>query len=268
MLKASREAKIHTSWINQNEAYEAALQKFVKAVLADSPKNPFLKDFAVLRRRVAFYGRLNALAQLLLKMTSPGIPDFYQGRELWDYSLVDPDNRRPIDYEHRRTVLAELKKQMGEAGQNPASFAAELLASAHDGRVKLYLIYMVLNFRRIHADLFSRGDYIPLQAIGEKQDHVCAFKRKWGKDEIIIVVPRLVMRLTGGIERAPLGETVWQDTWLALPSDQSGQDYRDLFTGETVSTSEYGDRVGLSLSIIFRSFPMALLERRPDTRSL
>src|SRR5262245_21822059 len=170
MQKATKEAKVHTSWINPNEEYDAAVRLFVEHLLPESGQSPFLSDLLALQRRVAFFGRFNSLSQVLLKLTGPGVPDIYQGCELWDYSLVDPDNRRPVDYRRRREVLAGLQDRIaGAAGHEEperglAGLASELVDGAEDGKIKAYVIYQGLNFRRAHTALFERGDYLPLEA--------------------------------------------------------------------------------------------------------
>jgi (1->4)-alpha-D-glucan 1-alpha-D-glucosylmutase len=262
MLKAIREAKVHTSWVNPNEAYEAAVQGFVRAAMEEGSKNLFLKDLPNLQQRVSFYGRFNALAQLLLKMTSPGVPDFYQGTELWNYSLVDPDNRRPVDYEHTRTHLTELKKRIAQG--DLAALASDLLDLCHDGRIKLYLTYRTLNFRREHSDLFSSGDYTPLEVSGEKKDCVCTFARSLGTETILVFVPRLIVRLTGRTEQVPLGPNIWQDTRIILPTHLPPHKYRNLFTGELVATDALRHALTLRLADVFQRFPVALLERIPE----
>ncbi|MBI2908933.1 MAG: malto-oligosyltrehalose synthase [Chloroflexi bacterium] len=273
MLKATKEAKVHTSWVNANEEYDAAVQNFVSRLLAgDSEDRPgsvptgvgmrrdFLADFLPFQRRVAYYGQFNALSQVLLKLASPGVPETYQGNELWDFSLVDPDNRRPVDYQLRRALLADLRKRVNRSGGELSGLAKELLDTGPDGRIKLYLTYRTLNFRRAHAELFSNGAYLPLEATGEKRDHVCAFARTSGEEMIIVAVPRLVLHLTGGAEQPPLGEAAWRDTWLTLPVGE-GRGYRNLFTGEVLGIQEYAGRPGFSLGTIFADFPAALLER-------
>jgi len=259
MLKAIREAKVHTSWVNPNEAYEAAVQGFVRATLKEGSRNLFLKDLPELQQRVAFYGRLNALAQLLLKMTSPGVPDFYQGTELWSYSLVDPDNRQPVDYEQRRRAFSDLKTQVEQAGKDLAGLAAKLLESAEDGRVKLFLTYRTLNFRRQHSDLFSKGDYVPLEVAGEHQEHVCAFLRTFGEHQFVVAVPRLVVGLTGGVEQVPLGQRAWSNTCIFIPTEYPKIDFENVLTGETLSGEERSGRIGLPASEVFGSFPVSLL---------
>jgi (1->4)-alpha-D-glucan 1-alpha-D-glucosylmutase len=260
MHKATKEAKVHTSWINPNEAYDAAVSNFVRSALADNRTNRFLKEFQPFQQRVAFYGQFDSLSQVLLKLTSPGIPDTYQGTELWDFSLVDPDNRKPVDYQYRRSLLSDLKNRTNDDREDLRMLVRELLETSPDGRIKLYVIHRTLNFRRIHPALFSRANYVPLKAIGEKQDHVCAFARSWEGEVIVITVPRLIVRLTGGSEQPPLGAGIWKDTHLALPTEIIGQPYRNLFTGETISVRVGSGKASLPLSVIFQSFPIALLE--------
>jgi (1->4)-alpha-D-glucan 1-alpha-D-glucosylmutase len=279
MQKATKESKVHTSWINPNEAYDAAVRNFVLGILEDTPKNAFLENMNAFQARVAFFGQFNALAQLLLKLTSPGMPDIYQGNELWDFSLVDPDNRRPVDYERRRVVLAQLQERVKQAEQHDTSngrsgatlgdLARELLETSQDGRIKLYVTWRTLTYRRDHDQLFSYGTYRSLDTSGAKQEHVCAFVCTSGRRrgatppdaEIVVVVPRLVTRLTGGVEQPPLGAEIWQDTWLELPQAAVGQQYANLFTGEILTVEEREGRTGMSLAAIMAVFPVALLER-------
>jgi (1->4)-alpha-D-glucan 1-alpha-D-glucosylmutase len=261
MQKATREAKVHTSWINPNEDYDAAVRQFVARLLPEgaTEADPFLADLAGLQRRVAFFGYWNSLAQVLLKLTSPGVPDLYQGTELWDFSLVDPDNRRPVDYRRRREVLAELQRRIGEAGSDLAALTAELLAELPDGRVKAYVTYQTLRFRREHENLFARGAYLSLEAAGARRDHVCAFARAAGEEVVLVVVPRLVVGLTGGAERPPLGAEVWGKTRLLLPPYLAGRSYRNVFTGETVAATDEGGAAGPLLADTLARFPVALL---------
>ncbi|MGE5193234.1 MAG: malto-oligosyltrehalose synthase, partial [Deltaproteobacteria bacterium] len=150
MLKATREAKMNTSWISPNEAYETATRDFVAAILSESPRAHFLADFEPFARQIADLGIWNSLAQTVLKLTSPGVPDFYQGTELFDFSLVDPDNRRPVDFARRREMLPALEQRIDAAADGGAGLAAELLAARTDGRIKLYLILKLLDYRREH----------------------------------------------------------------------------------------------------------------------
>jgi (1->4)-alpha-D-glucan 1-alpha-D-glucosylmutase len=264
MYKATMEAKIHTSWVNPNKEYETAVRNFVTRLLDTKRRNRFLEDFTAFQRRVAYFGQFNALAQVLLKLTSPGVPDIYQGTELWDFSLVDPDNRRPVDYQRRRSLLNDLKAKANRAGRDLIPLLQELLGASQDGRIKLYLICRTLNFRRSHKDLFLRGTYLPLEATGEKKDHLCAFARVLAGEAILVAVPRLVVGLTGGLEQPPLGAGTWRDTRILLPSETAGPVYQDLFTGQTLSAEERDGKAALVLADVFSHFPVALLERRPQ----
>jgi (1->4)-alpha-D-glucan 1-alpha-D-glucosylmutase len=256
MQKATNEAKVHTSWINPNEAYDAALEKFVCETLDSKRSGRFLNDLIRFTERVAYYGQFNSLAQLLLKLTSPGVPDIYQGTELWNFSLVDPDNRRPVDYEQRQHLLAELRQHSGS--EQRQILAQKLLETGHDGKIKLYLTERTLAFRRDHPNLFNKGDYRPLEAVGPRQNHVIAFSRTSADEQILVVAPRLIVGLTGGTERPPLGH-IWTDTWLNLPGEAAGRRYTNIFTGQTLSLEHSNGLSGLPLPNIFSYFPVALL---------
>jgi len=263
MNKATKEAKARTSWINANEQYDAAVQSFVQRLLAEGD-NPFLEAFRPLQRRVAFFGRLNSLSQTLLKLASPGVPDFYQGTELWDFSLVDPDNRRPVDYQLRQTLLADMKKRATAKAAGLSALASELLASSADGRIKLYLTSRVLAFRRENGQLFAEGTYEPIEVQGEKADHVVAFARRLGDEGVLVIAPRLVAGLTKGEERFPLGFELWGNTTLALPTGWGGHRFRNLLTGQVVpagqkSQGEKSSGATLAVAEVLSSFPVALL---------
>jgi (1->4)-alpha-D-glucan 1-alpha-D-glucosylmutase len=254
MQKATREAKLHTSWINPNEEYDAALAEFVQAILSPATAGPFLDDLAGFARRVAAFGRVNSLAQTLLKLSAPGVPDTYQGAELWDLSLVDPDNRRPVDYELRRRHLAELRERSADDSARQ-KLAAELLAHSRDGRVKLYLTAEALRHRREHPRLYADGSYTALEATGAKAAHVCAFARALNAEAAIVVAPRLVVGLTGGDEAPPVG-AVWGDTALALPPELAGARLRDVLSGRV-----HAPGAALPLAELLGTLPVALLER-------
>jgi (1->4)-alpha-D-glucan 1-alpha-D-glucosylmutase len=267
MQKATKEAKVHTSWVNPNEEYDDAVRQFVHRLLPEAADDPFLADLLPLQRRVAFFGYFNALAQVLLKLTCPGVPDLYQGTELWDFSLVDPDNRRPVDNDLRRRLLAQLQARVGEAGHDLRPLAAELLAGLPDGRIKAYLIYRALHFRAAHEELFARGGYLPLEATGSRREHVCAFARSLGDQVVLVVVPRLVVGLAGGDERAPVGPGVWEETLLVLPPGMAGWSYRNLYTGEVLTPGTEDGTPSLPLAAVLACFPVALLaccERQPS----
>jgi (1->4)-alpha-D-glucan 1-alpha-D-glucosylmutase len=258
MEKATREAKVHTSWINPSEAYDSAVRRFVEGILDPRRSGRFLEDLASFSRPVAYFGRINSLAQTLIKLTAPGVPDIYQGTELWDLSLVDPDNRRPVDYGLRARLLAELRER---AAAGRGALAAELLAASDDeGRIKLYVVQEALALRQERPALFAQGDYLPLGAAGERAEHAVAFARRHGGDELITVAPRLPLRLAGGELRPPLGE-LWGDAWLALPHAAEGARYRDRLTGTALVVEALDGTPGLRMSEALETFPVALLER-------
>lgn len=255
LLKAIREAKANTSWLQPNIAYETAVQEFTERVLAGNSENLFLDDLHAFTRRIAFFGRFNSLAQTLLKITSPGVPDFYQGAELWDLSFVDPDNRRPVDFELRRQLLTELKRDFEIS---PPQFAAQLLERDSES-AKLFVIWRSLDLRKRWRGVFDKGAYTPLPAMGSRKDHVCAFGRAWEKNSVLTVVPRLVCGLVQGKEVLPMGLPVWGETFLPLPKAREGDGFRDIFTNEILRV-EGGNIPHLKLGNILRAFPVALLE--------
>jgi (1->4)-alpha-D-glucan 1-alpha-D-glucosylmutase len=253
MLKSIKESKTHTNWLNPNTAYEDATKNFVEETLADSSTNAFLSDFKPFQRKIAFFGRLNSLSQTLLNMTAPGVPDFYQGTELWDLNLVDPDNRRPVDYKIRRELLNQLKARIVQARESQAQFLSDLLNDDQAGVSKLYLIWRVLEFRNRHRPLFDDGNYVPLAIDGAKKEHICAFARVLEGEMAIAVVPRLVASLLME-QQLPLGKDVWQDTRIQLPG--AGR-FSNVFTGQTLD----GSQKELPLSQVLSDFPVALLHR-------
>ncbi len=257
MLKAAKEAKLTTSWINPNASYDEALRTFVARVLDPHVSPRFLPDFLAFQRPVARLGMVNGLAQTLIKITAPGVPDFYQGTELWDLSLVDPDNRRPVDFARRAALLEVLSRRM-EAG-DLARLARELSATWEDGRIKLYTIHGALGVRRRQPELFREGAYLPLRAQGERADHVCAFARTHAGRIVLTVVPRLCARLTEGGGHLPLEHAAWGDTWLPLPEGAPAI-YRDAFSGATASALRNGGGLRLPAGDILAGFPVALLE--------
>ena len=259
ILKAIRESKANTSWNNPNQPYEEAIKVFVEKALTDGPDNSFLRPFKSFQRRVAFFGQFNSLSQTLLKMTAPGVPDFYQGTELWDFNLVDPDNRRPVNYGQRKELLASLKMRFGRDQTSMLRPAADLLQQPASGESKLFLIWRTLQFRREHLPVFERGSYLGLRACGSKENHVCAFARELDDELIVVVVPRLVLGLTEGQQRLPLGPEVWGDTCLQIPGSKPHQRFRNILTGQEHFTPE--EKTDFAVAEILSCFPVALLER-------
>jgi len=258
MLKAMREAKAFTSWLNPSEPHEQAMRHFVETILA--PDNPvFLEDFVEFHQRVAQLGIYNSLAQAAVKIGAPGVPDFYQGTELWDFSLVDPDNRRPVDYARRRMLLTDLDTRIAAAGA--ATVAAGLMADPRDDRLKLFTIATMLRFRQARRELFDHGAYTPLAVAGERQAHVFAFSRGYSGREAIVAVPRLLATLLADVERVPVGEHVWGDTTLSLPTPAAAT-YQNVLTDRAVPLDDDGDRVTVRAANLFDTFPIALIEAR------
>ncbi len=253
MLKATKEAKVHTSWINPYNDYDAATQNFIRNIL-QSPE--FLNDFVGLQQRVSYFGQFNSLAQTLLKYTVPGVPDTYQGNEMWDFSLVDPDNRRPVNYDLRQWAMGEIKTWIADGRDQ---LAIKLLEEWETGYIKLYITEAALQLRKHNTELFAQGTYTPLHASGNKAQHVCAFAYTHKGEAMIVIVPRLVVGLTEGHEAPPVHE-VWQDTYLHLPEDLMNLEYINIFTDEAL---QVGD--GLHLHDILRIFPVAILRYQLPT---
>ncbi len=261
IVKAAREAKVHTSWTNPNSAHEGALLHFTEALFLAPGCDRFRKDILALEKTVAYCGALNSMAQVVLKFAAPGAPDFYQGTELWDFSLVDPDNRRPVDFVLRQRLLEELRRQ---ESSGRARLARDLLSSWKDGRIKLYTTYKTVNLHRVHPNLFLNGEYIPLEATGSKKGHLCAFARRYGRVWGLVAVPRLVARLSAP-GRPPLGAKVWRRTALVLPRKAPTHWY-NVFTDEVYTVADTEGRRLLPLSKIFRTFPVAMLMEVPKSR--
>src|SRR5438067_269946 len=250
MLKAVREAKEKTSWANQNQDYEAAVTKFTDRIFS-SPE--FCDDFVPFQRRVSHFGMLNSSSQARFNLTVPGVPDTYQGNELWEFNLVDPDNRRAVDYDIRRRILQEFRNLRGKSCDELAPFARQLASNLDDGRIKLYLIWKVLNLLKQRAELLQRGEYIPLEVTGEQAKHLFAFARRHEAETIIVAVPRLCSQLLEGEPRMPCGEQIWRDTKIEVPSEATR--FRNLFTGELLPPTEHG---AYFVKHLFNNFPVGL----------
>jgi (1->4)-alpha-D-glucan 1-alpha-D-glucosylmutase len=259
MVKAAKEAKVHTSWINPSEAYDEALRTFVARVLDPAPGNRFLVDFAVFHEPIARLGMVNSLAQTMLKIAAPGVPDFYQGTEFWDLSLVDPDNRRPVDWPARRAALDDLTAR-GRTG-DLAGLARELVATWPDGRIKLLVTLRALACRRASPELFAEGEYLPLQGRGAHGDHLCAFARRHGGRAVVVVAPRLTAALTKQAARLPLGAETWEDTAAIGPSGLAGH-YVDVFTGAEIRVVAAAGAADFPLAALLSEFPVAMLAQR------
>jgi (1->4)-alpha-D-glucan 1-alpha-D-glucosylmutase len=235
MTKALNEAKLNTSWIQPNEEWLAATRDFVAKVLEAGPKNKFLPTFLPVAEEIARLGASNSLAQALLKLTSPGVPDIYQGNEVWDYSLVDPDNRRPVDYKVRAEMLSCLSSKTPK----------ELLQNWPDGRIKMFLTQRALHFRNEHVDLFRSGKYLPLRATGSFADYCISFARQLDRDWAIVIVPRLSSR----IGFPPTGDR-WKDTAIELPENLTLGRGREIFAGREIQLKDRQLRIADAMSVL------------------
>jgi len=268
MIKAIKEAKLHTSWINTNDAYERAVDSFVRAVLNPARDNPFLAEVAALQRSLARAGTLASLSQLLLKITAPGVPDFYQGTELWNLTLVDPDNRGPVDYGERRARLEEIQRldEGDRRGFIRAQLEALATAAPNAGALKMFVMRAALRFRRARRTIFERGAYLPLAPHGARQRHVIAFARQVPEGgSAVVVAGRFFVDLggnatSGGEARPPVGPDVWGETSIALCEPLPRGRYREVLSDRTIEADRQGR---LPLGELFADLPLALLEPMP-----
>jgi (1->4)-alpha-D-glucan 1-alpha-D-glucosylmutase len=254
VLKAAREAKLHTSWINVNQAYEQALLEFVRGLLGRRENNLFLDDFLTSVQPIIGFGLLNSLSQTAIKLTSPGVPDIYRGTEWWDFSLVDPDNRRPVDYTRLSGLLDEVTSW--HADERLRGRLRGLLDTLDDGRAKLYLTWRLLALRTARATLFRDGGYVPIAVEGAQATHVCAFARTHGDHSVVVIAPRLFASLPQAGASPPLGPPVWQDTALLLDALPRADVLTDVLSGQTLRLAG-ARRVALREALAH--FPVAVL---------
>lgn len=249
MIKALREGKERTSWANQNQAYEDGVSRFVQSILGN---NEFFADFVPFQKRVSYSGVWNSLSQMLIRLAAPGVPDVYQGNEMWEFNLVDPDNRRAIDYGTRHRALQQIA---GLASNSQLSSLAEKLAAhPEDGCIKMYVLWQALQLRKRVPEVFNAGAYVPLNVTGAKSKHVVAFMRQLGELSVVVAVPRLSTQLTRGEMRPPVGEEVWGDCEIQLP-DVRPVCYRDALTGR----EQHCSQGVLKAANLFGTLPFALL---------
>lgn len=251
MNKAIKEAKLRTSWVTPNEDYEKAVKGLIENLLLGERSESFLDAFEPFALKVAQWGLVNSLSQVLIKAASPGVPDFYQGTELWDASLVDPDNRRPVDFKQRELLLTELEKNFFQSERIPEErrlALQQLLTHWPDGRIKLFVTTAILRLRQAHPELFLSGDYLPLEVQGKWAENLLAFARTKGHQSVILVMPRLV----AGIES-------WGDTAILLPESLAGKTWQSVFTREEMSLDLRQGSPVLSAEVLFKHFPVAVL---------
>ena len=242
MLKAVKEAKTRTSWTEPDGAYESALKEFIAAILAGSDESPFLSDVARFVGDIATTGHWNALARLLVHATSPGVPDTYQGDEIWFFALVDPDNRRPVDYGRRDELLSAAAKAGAMRGLHPS-----------DERLKLGMLQRLLNIRRDHAALFTGGRYTPLEVRGACAQHLVAFARSSDVAQAIVVAPRLIQGLLVDNRSIP----DWADTEIVLPEPLRRESFRLILEDRDLTVARVSP--ALALSQVLTDLPLALL---------
>jgi (1->4)-alpha-D-glucan 1-alpha-D-glucosylmutase len=260
VVKAITEAKLHTSWINPDAGYETAVAEFVRALLDGERSAAFLTSLEGFVARVAPAGYLNGLAQVLLKVAAPGVPDVYGGTELWDFALADPDNRRPVDFARRISTLAEVRRR---AEVDARATARELLASLEDGTgaIKAFVLHRALATRAAHPAAFESATYTPCAARGALARHVVAFARGDAGQRVLAVTGRLYATLTEG-GRAPVGD-VWRDTTVAWPAPATRVRTREALTDRALVPEVREGTCALPLATLFEDLPVALIVEEP-----
>ncbi|MFO0906528.1 MAG: malto-oligosyltrehalose synthase [Pirellulales bacterium] len=290
MLKVAREAKVHTSWISPHAEYEAALLRFVASLLDANSNRKTLQELHAFARQVAAHGCWNSLSQLLIKIAAPGVPDLYQGTELWDDSLVDPDNRRSVDFARAAELFRTTKDQMTailkrsgangrpdvirnwlsfDASENPAvepledEFLAKLVADRAEGRIKQFATCLALRTRREHPELFTSGDYVPLAVRGAQAAHVVAFARQEGDQAAIIIAPRLTVAVCGFGGPPPIGDC-WKDASIELPESLAAKPLYNVYTRKPLPLQGRS----LAIAAALHNFPIALYITKPHDSTL
>jgi (1->4)-alpha-D-glucan 1-alpha-D-glucosylmutase len=254
MMKAIHEAKRHSSWINPSRLYDEGVAAFIAATLDRGRSPAFLDALGAVRRRIELPGLWNSLAQTVLKVAAPGVPDFYQGSESWAFNLVDPDNRRPIDFDARQGVLNDLLSRFERA---PLETIDDLLAHPHDGRIKMLVTTLALRHRRKYPEMFGSGSYVPLEASGERTSQIVAFLREKEGQSAVVLTGRFFTRL-GTAAPLPVGRA-WSDTVVTVPAGLRGRSVRDAFTGETFRLTG-SDATSIEIASTFAHLPFAMLE--------
>lgn len=244
ILKAVREAKVHTAWLRPDEEYEQAFFSFIERIFA-AKESDFWQQFRPFQKQIAEYGIYNSLAQVLIKNTAPGVPDLYQGAELWELSLVDPDNRRPVDYQQRISFLEDIQ---AKTKQDILQLVKELIATKETGKIKLFLTHQLLKARKNYSEIFLNGNYQPIEITGKHRNHIIAFARNYEDQILVAIAPRFLTEIIQP-GHLPLGREIWQDTSLKL----AHKNWHNLIDNQTI--------VGKNLTVgkILENFPVALL---------
>jgi (1->4)-alpha-D-glucan 1-alpha-D-glucosylmutase len=259
MIKSVKEAKLHTSWITPNQHYENAVLKFVERTLAGPGAPKFLTAFLPFQRRIAELGMINSLAQVALKLGSPGVPDLYQGTELWDLSLVDPDNRRPVDYRGRAAALDEIDRGLADCPDERMRVAASLLERWQDGAIKLMLTTAGLRLRRDWPEVFRSGQYVPLETEVTVPAGVIAFARVHDERAALFVAPRLCASIAGGTRGLPLGGETWKTSRVMLPAGIGVRTFRNEMTGAEIAPVQTDTHAWLFVGQLLETVPAAVL---------
>jgi (1->4)-alpha-D-glucan 1-alpha-D-glucosylmutase len=254
MEKALHEAKLRTSWINPNAGYEQAVRDFIEAILRPAPGNEFLPDIERFSRSIHRAGLWNSLSQTVLKWTCPGVPDLYQGNELWTFRLVDPDNRGPVDYDRRQALLDSLPPNNST---DRSEWLREAARNPFDGRLKLYVTATIARFRRANASFFEEARYLPLAPAGKSAEHVIAFARSLEGRNVVVAVSRFFLRL-GCREEMPTGARVWEETRVVLPDSRDAA-WCDLLSGKRLHRFTEGDRNTMLAADVFAYLPAAVI---------
>jgi (1->4)-alpha-D-glucan 1-alpha-D-glucosylmutase len=259
MIKAVREAKVHTSWLSPNQPYEDALVHYVERTLQGAGALRFLPTFLPTERRLAALGMITSLAQVVLKAGSPGVPDFYQGADLWDLSLVDPDNRRPIDFDRRGQLLDAVDRVLAEGPAERAPRLTAMLRCWRDGQIKLLVTAAALRLRQARSELFLSGAYVPLSTEITVPGGAVAFARTQGDDAALFVAPRLVSPLISNGHLAPLGGDVWKTSRVMLPRELHERTFHHELTGAEIRPTRAGESAWIFLGEVFQTVPVGIL---------
>lgn len=252
MLKAMREAKENTSWSNQNQEYEGCVTDFVTSAMQNQA---FLADFIPFQQKISHFGMLNSLSQTVIRLTAPGVPDTYQGCETWQFNLVDPDNRRHVDYRNREAMLRKLQES---DESDPAKYLGDLSSTMSDGRAKIFVCWKLLGLRQMMPDLFRSGTYAPVHIEGPRTEHVIAYRRVLAGEQIVVIVPRWCAKLLDFTTQMPFGKAAWKQTAIELSDVEV--EYQEVFSG-SVHRIE-GPGAFLQIASVLQHFPVAVLRRR------
>jgi (1->4)-alpha-D-glucan 1-alpha-D-glucosylmutase len=261
-IKAIREAMVHTRWTEPNTAHEQSVSRFIQKILSPQDNSAFLNNVACFLQNVVYAVMINGLSQALLKIACPGVPDFYQGSELWNRRLVDHDNRCPVDFQIRTEALKAL---VDCAHVDKRGIANELLAHWPDGRIKLFMIWKALCCRRQHPALFREGEFIPLEVVGEQFHRVIAFLRRHGKELALLVIPRWVAKIPNSVDTTVV-ENFWRGTNLRLPP-ATPNSWRNVFSAKACDCRTEENNSFLPVGDLLADFPVALLVPSETSRA-